>query len=98
VETAPVGELFAKPSHPYTRGLLSCIPVRGKTLPGSRLHAIPGVVPSLIGNVQGCAFANRCSQARDACAHTPPVVDVADAHLVRCVAAQHAPLAIAEAA
>jgi len=98
VETAPVGELFAQPSHPYTRGLLSCIPVRGKTLPGSRLHAIPGVVPSLIGDVEGCAFANRCTQARDACAHTPPVVDVADAHLVRCVAAQHAPLAIAEAA
>jgi peptide/nickel transport system ATP-binding protein len=88
VETAPVSELFARPSHPYTRGLLSCIPVRGKTLPGSRLRAIPGVVPSLIGPVSGCAFANRCTEVREACAQTPPQVRLAAQHAVRCVAAQ----------
>jgi len=88
VETAPVAELFARPSHPYTRGLLSCIPVRGKTLPGSRLQAIPGVVPSLIGPVSGCAFANRCIEVREACAQTPPQVWIDGQHAVRCVAAQ----------
>jgi len=84
VETAPVAELFARPSHPYTQGLLSCIPVRGKTLPGSRLQAIPGVVPSLVGKVLGCAFANRCSQVQAACSQTPPNLGIGGDHVVRC--------------
>ena len=88
VETAPVAELFAQPAHPYTRGLLNCIPVRGKTAPGSRLQAIAGVVPSLVGPVAGCAFANRCSEVRDACAQTPPQVQLDSQHAVRCVAAR----------
>jgi peptide/nickel transport system ATP-binding protein len=86
VETAPVGQLFANPSHPYTRGLLGCVPVRGRTPPGSRLAAIPGVVPSLIGAVEGCAFRNRCAQAVDDCRHTPPYVSLEAGHQVRCVA------------
>jgi peptide/nickel transport system ATP-binding protein len=98
VETAPVAGLFAHPAHPYTRGLLGCLPVRGKTVPGSRLQAIPGVVPSLIGPVQGCAFANRCAEAREACAQTPPQVLVAAAHAARCVAAQPWHPAVTEAA
>jgi peptide/nickel transport system ATP-binding protein len=85
-ETAPVAQLFANPSHPYTRGLLGCIPVRGRTAPGSRLAAIPGVVPSLIGEVQGCAFRSRCAQAVDDCRHTPPYVDLGAGHQARCVA------------
>jgi peptide/nickel transport system ATP-binding protein len=84
VETAPVAQLFARPSHPYTRGLLNCIPVRGKTPPGSRLAAIPGVVPSLVGPVQGCAFRNRCPQAHDGCEQLPPNVAIQDAHYARC--------------
>jgi len=88
VETAPVAELFAHPTHPYTRGLLNCIPVRGKTLPGSRLQAIPGVVPSLVGSVQGCTFANRCSQVQAACTTTPPQVTLKAHHTARCFAAQ----------
>jgi peptide/nickel transport system ATP-binding protein len=88
VETAPVADLFAHPTHPYTRGLLSCIPVRGKTQPGSRLQPIPGIVPSLVGTVQGCAFANRCPQVQPGCAQTPPSVAVGAQHTARCVAAQ----------
>ena len=95
IETAPVGELFAQPTHPYTRGLLGCIPVRGKTLPGSHLQAIPGVVPSLVGEVRGCAFANRCSMVQPACAETPPYVALNDRHAVRCV---HTQAELAEAA
>jgi peptide/nickel transport system ATP-binding protein len=88
VETAPVAELFAHPRHPYTRGLLNCIPVRGKTPPGSRLASIPGVVPGLVGAVSGCAFRNRCAQAREICAEAPPQRDFGGAHLARCVLAQ----------
>ncbi|RMX06626.1 ABC transporter ATP-binding protein [Corticibacter populi] len=88
VETAPVRALYEQPSHPYTRGLLGCIPVRGRTAPGSRLQAIPGVVPSLIGGVQGCAFANRCAHANSSgCAATAPELlplPGAVAHSVRC--------------
>jgi peptide/nickel transport system ATP-binding protein len=88
VETAPVGQLFARPSHPYTRGLLNSIPVRGSTPPGSHLAAIPGVVPSLVGDIAGCAFRNRCEQAHDACTLTPPFVTVEAAHRARCVLAE----------
>ena len=95
IETAPVAELFAHPTHPYTRGLLNCIPVRGKTLPGSHLQAIPGVVPSLVGAVQGCAFANRCAPAQPVCAQTPPYVALNDRHAARCVLAREQ---VAEAA
>jgi len=87
VETAPVMELFHQPCHPYTRGLLECIPVAGRTVPGEPLHAIPGVVPSLIGPQHGCAFRNRCSQCRDRCAQDTPYVSVTDQHAVRCVEA-----------
>ncbi|MBO9538397.1 ABC transporter ATP-binding protein [Herbaspirillum sp.] len=95
VETADVGQLFAAPRHPYTRGLLNCIPVRGKTLPGSRLQAIPGVVPSLVGKVSGCAFRNRCALADEGCEAEPPMADrggAAGPHLARCHKLDAAPL------
>ncbi len=87
VETSDVAQLFAQPQHPYTRGLLNCIPVRGKTPPGSRLQAIPGVVPSLVGEVRGCAFRNRCTLADSGCEIDPPMVQqggAAGSHLARC--------------
>ncbi|WP_114811382.1 ABC transporter ATP-binding protein [Paraburkholderia kururiensis] len=91
VETASASDLFAQPSHPYTRGLLNCIPVRGKTRPGSRLEAIPGVVPSLVGEFSGCAFRNRCPQAHEACLQTPALAAVDAQHLSRCVLSARAP-------
>ncbi|WP_299538221.1 ABC transporter ATP-binding protein [uncultured Herbaspirillum sp.] len=87
VETSGVAQLFAQPRHPYTRGLLNCIPVRGKTLPGSRLQAIPGVVPSLVGQVSGCAFRNRCTLADSGCEQDPPMVQQGSpglSHEARC--------------
>jgi peptide/nickel transport system ATP-binding protein len=87
VETAAVRPLFAHPAHPYTRGLIDCVPVRGKTLPHSRLASIPGVVPSLVNEVAGCAFRNRCSRAHGACEQTPPTIDVGPAHMARCFVA-----------
>ena len=88
VETTDVAQLFAQPRHPYTQGLLNCIPVRGKTLPGSHLQAIPGVVPSLVGQVSGCAFRNRCAKADSGCERDPQMVQqgsVTAPHEARCL-------------
>ena len=57
VETGTAGAIFAAPAHPYTRGLLACIPVPGRTRRGAPLGTIPGMVPSLIGETKGCSFA-----------------------------------------
>ena len=73
VEEGPVQEIFATPRHPYTRGLMSCIPVPGRTPPGGKLGTIPGVVPSLVGKLEGCSFRDRCQLARPACASIIPV-------------------------
>ncbi|MDX1431274.1 MAG: ABC transporter ATP-binding protein [Gammaproteobacteria bacterium] len=67
VETGPVKEIFGAPTHPYTQGLLECIPIPGKTEPGARLGSIPGIVPPLIGEQRGCSFAERCDYAWNDC-------------------------------
>jgi len=72
VEEAAVGELFARPLHPYTRGLMASIPrlglMRGAGIdtPG-RLQEIPGIVPPLTNLPPGCAFAPRCAFADERC-------------------------------
>jgi peptide/nickel transport system ATP-binding protein len=63
VEEATVGELFARPLHPYTRGLMNSIPRRA----AARLQEIPGMVPALSNLPPGCAFAPRCPQASAKC-------------------------------
>ncbi|MGI3171063.1 ABC transporter ATP-binding protein [Pseudooceanicola sp. C21-150M6] len=84
VETAPVDELFARPCHPYTRALINCIPVPGRTKPGEPLGAIPGVVPSLIGPQQGCAFRDRCAAASPICATEATRRRDAASHIYEC--------------
>ena len=72
VEEAPVGELFARPCHPYTRGLINSIPrlalMRQEAAEtASRLQEIPGIVPALSNLPPGCTFAPRCAFADDIC-------------------------------
>ena len=67
VEQGTVKQIFDNPMHPYTRGLMGCIPVPGKTKPGEPLGSIPGMVPSLVGKFTGCRFAERCNHVTDAC-------------------------------
>ena len=81
VETGPTAAIFAQPKHPYTIGLLSCMPDVGR---GARLGQIPGVVPSLVGDVQGCAFRTRCSAATGACRGDIPVRRHDDGHRWNC--------------
>jgi len=82
VETAPVLELFDRPQHPYTIGLLACRPRMGSTGP---LQAIPGSVPSLVTRPPGCPFAPRCDRAQDICRlEMPAATRVSDRHRVAC--------------
>jgi peptide/nickel transport system ATP-binding protein len=85
VESAGAQSLFRSPRHPYTRGLLNCIPVPGRTAPGSPLGAIPGQLPSLIGPQHGCAFRDRCTFAAPECAGDIPFAAVGPGHRARCI-------------
>lgn len=83
VENAATADLFAAPRHPYTRGLLDCLPIPGKVAPGAPLGSIPGMVPKLTPEFTGCGFRSRCSLARAECA--APVPMRGSPHHYRCV-------------
>ncbi|MGH1357993.1 MAG: dipeptide ABC transporter ATP-binding protein [Burkholderiaceae bacterium] len=69
--------------HPYTRGLLACVPIAGQA--DRKLSAIPGIVPSLISKVEGCSFANRCSVMREICqTGSIPMRKLESSHAARC--------------
>ena len=72
VESAATAALFARPKHPYTQGLLRCVPVPGKTRRDEPLGSIPGTVPRIGPGFAGCAFRERCGFANATCAHTIP--------------------------
>ncbi len=84
VESASTERLFENPLHPYTRGLLACIPhlqvERGKSLP-----VISGTVPPLSKIPQGCHFCTRCEYKDERCEkEQPPLVEAEPGHLVKC--------------
>ena len=89
VEEADVEDLFARPLHPYTQGLMRAIPRLDVEADAAgtrpRLQEIPGLVPILTRPIVGCAFAARCSLATDRCrAEPPPFIDAGQGHLVAC--------------
>ncbi|MGJ3261127.1 MAG: ABC transporter ATP-binding protein [Rhodospirillales bacterium] len=67
VEQGTADQVFNRPTHPYTQGLLDCIPIPGKTDRGKPLGSIPGIVPSLVGPFHACHFADRCNYAFAEC-------------------------------
>jgi len=87
VEQGTAEQVFNSPTHPYTQGLLDCIPIPGKTDRGKPLGSIPGIVPSLVGEFRSCHFAERCMYAMDDC--TKADIDMRDAdssgHRYRCL-------------
>ncbi len=87
VEQTSVFDLFKKPLHPYTLGLIGSTPILGKVR--EKLDVIPGTVPNLVNLPVGCRFAPRCSARVNhnltICTEkNPELLDVGDAHKVRC--------------
>ncbi|PZO77421.1 MAG: dipeptide ABC transporter ATP-binding protein DppD [Mesorhizobium amorphae] len=90
VETGPVAEVFGRPRHPYTVGLMRSAPRLGEATAlkaaGTPLPTIAGNVPSLANLPQGCAFAPRCELALEACrAEVPPLFSVSPTQSSRCL-------------
>jgi len=82
-EEAGKDDLFVKPAHPYTQGLLNSIPKLAAE--SGRLEAIPGQVPSPYNYPSGCHFRDRCPHAFDRCAQEiPPLMNLADGHRAAC--------------
>jgi oligopeptide transport system ATP-binding protein len=85
VESAPAAQLYARPRHPYTQGLMASVPrLDGDT--NVRLVPIEGQPPDLARIPDGCAFAPRCKHATDTCRQAPPRLrDIDPRHQVACI-------------
>ena len=84
VEEGPVAEVFRDPRHPYTVGLLRCLPLPGRTKDRARLDSIAGLPPSPGELAPGCPFAPRCGLADDTCRSTMPGWHEPGRHGSRC--------------
>jgi oligopeptide/dipeptide ABC transporter ATP-binding protein len=82
-EAGPVQDIFSRPSHPYTRGLLDSIPTLDKPRK-TRLNVIEGMVPGLKDLPAGCRFQNRCPYRIEICATQPPLEEVSPGHETAC--------------
>ena len=86
VETCEAKEIYDHPLHPYTQGLLSCIPVADPKLARAQESAgIEGDLPSPVNPKPGCRFCTRCPYAKPICAEqTPAMKEAAPGHFVAC--------------
>jgi oligopeptide transport system ATP-binding protein len=83
VERAPAQALFSTPQHPYTQGLLACMP-RPDTDPMDEMPVIAGQPPDLGNLPGGCAFAPRCPVAEPVCGTSAPALQHAAGRAVAC--------------
>ena len=92
VEQGPAAEVFHEPRHPYTVGLLRCIPRRGKLKADGWLDTIPGFLPPPGAEITGCIFADRCALVQDRCrTEHPPMYEVSPVRGSRCHYYEKAP-------
>src|SRR5437868_3768054 len=85
VEEGPVEEVLQEPRHPYTVGLLRCIPRGGVRKDRGRLDTIAGFLPNLGEELPGCVFAPRCPLVQEICVtEEPPLYEVGSEHRSRC--------------
>jgi peptide/nickel transport system ATP-binding protein len=85
VEEGPTEQLLQDPRHPYTVGLLRCIPRGGLRKDRGKLDTIPGFLPPIGANLPGCVFVDRCALAQEVCQTTKPAdARVGEAHYSRC--------------
>ena len=84
VEDAPTLELYRQPLHPYTQGLLDCVPRLGENKAEVNLRPIEGHIPSLQDLPTGCIFRPRCPLATDVCREYPPLYQAGDGRRSRC--------------
>ena len=85
IEQAEIYDIFAKPLHPYTYGLLNSIPQVGVDAGDERLFAIRGMVPNLLSLPKGCRFCPRCDKAMKICSlREPDMYDAGNGRKVRC--------------
>ena len=92
VEEGTARAVFDQPRHPYTVGLLRCIPRRGQRKDHGRLDTIPGFLPQPGHTLAGCIFAPRCPIAEDQCRHVPPpAFDAGPGRTARCYLHDAAP-------
>ncbi len=83
MEVAQTEDLFSKPAHPYTQGLMKAMPRMNSG--GERLNSIEGVVPHITEMPKGCHFHPRCPYATELCRQScPPMTDLGNGHQVRC--------------
>ena len=86
VEIGDARTIFSTPLHPYTVGLMQCLPNVDAPRGSRVLHPIPGRVPSRYNMPPGCVFAPRCEFVTEACtAEPPPLVELQPGHLSRCI-------------
>jgi peptide/nickel transport system ATP-binding protein len=90
VEEGPADEVFARPRHPYTVGLIRSIPQPAAGAGRSRLLTIPGALPALGAEPAGCVYADRCRLADDRCRTQTPPAASDGGHLARCFYAERA--------
>ncbi len=85
VEEGNVDQILGEPRHPYTVGLLRCIPRAGRRKDDGRLDTIPGFLPEIGAELPGCVFVDRCALAQDVCRTTKPAfTPLGDRHSSKC--------------